>query len=1051
MKRRLVSWSLLAVLALICAAWLAWAYLPTGSSSRVDLEDFEHTVRLSPDEREKLAGLPVLRMGYVPAWQPLSFYDPLAGRVSGVAGEYADLLAQTLGLRFQLVPVGSMMELQNLMLKGEVDIVPLMTHSHPVGRRFIYSEPYETLPEVFVTRPGQSGRHLANELSGKVIVTAAPESTRQKLRDRIAGASVFAAPSATEGLDMVKYGHVEAYVGNAAIVDALIRGPYRYSLQIAGQTGLVVPLSAAIVNRYAWLVPLVNRVLGATPPSLKRQILNSWTAVVYKPSAVDWMRVAKKLLPALLAGALVLGALFLAFVKYRREALQRREAEAKLHAVTRNLPAVVFQARKSGVDDLAFDYVSGNSVDIWGLTPEAMRDHPWRFLERIDPRDVDEFLERQRVASESLEPFLLEFRVLNGSAQPRWIRGNAVPTHAPDGVVVWCGYWVDISDIKHQAAQIEAAKEAAERAAQGKAHFLAVMSHEIRTPMNGVVGMLELLRESRLLPEQAAMVDTIDESANHLLALLDEILDASKIEAGRIQLDARPFDVRSVVVDVVRLFKASAMAKGLALTLRVDPAVPMYVQGDALRLRQIFTNLVGNAIKFTNAGSVAVEIRREGDRQAAFASLHCTVTDTGVGLAGVTQEELFAPYTQGQTGLDLAGAVSGTGLGLSICRKIAQAMGGQLTLADNPQGKGAQAALELSLPVAAQAFIDRVPYQALYLAIQNPAVDRLLREYLKILGCEHLVKPQARDQAAGAPSGLELTCAPGEQVVVATVSGQRPIFRLKVNDSLLHWRDVVRLLQGEGRSEEGAPAGRSDEGGTRPCKVLVAEDHAISRKLLAAQLETLGCVVDSCEDGEDAWRRLARPHDYDVLITDGHMPRLDGVSLLQRLRQSDDPALRTLPVALLSATPLVLPGQPTGLAQGVTILLKPVKLGELDELLRGVVSSGPDDLAAPVKPSMAPPAGVMDVPAAVLREFAMVIEEDRTRLPALLQARDLEALQDWVHRQAGALAVVGHVGLADRAVEVENILKNRDASAALPEVAAFDGELAALARRFAQA
>src|SRR5690606_16069656 len=153
------------------------------------------------------------------------------------------------------------------------------------------------------------------------------------------------------------------------------------------------------------------------------------------------------------------------------EALQRREAEAKLHAVTRNLPAVVFQARKSGVDDLAFDYVSGNSVDIWGLTPEAMRDHPWRFLERIDPRDVGEFLERQRVASDSLEPFLLEFRVLNGSAQPRWIRGNAVPTHAPDGAVVWCGYWVDISDIKHQAAQIEAAKEAAERAAQGKAHF----------------------------------------------------------------------------------------------------------------------------------------------------------------------------------------------------------------------------------------------------------------------------------------------------------------------------------------------------------------------------------------------------------------------------------------------------------------------------------------------------------------------------------------------------------------------------------------------------
>ena len=331
--KRLVSWFILAALVSISIAWLTRDYWSARAPSRVDFERFSQTVHVSQSDRDRLADLPVLRMGYVPAWQPLSFYDQASGRVSGVAGEYADLLAKTLGLRFQLVRVGSMMELQNLMLKGEVDIVPLMTHSHPVGRGYIYSEPYEVLPEVFVTRAGWSGRHLASALSGKVIVTAAPESTQQKLRDMIAGAGVFAASNAVEGLDMVKEGYVEAYVGNVVIVDAMIRGLYHYSLQIAGQTGLVAPLSVAIADRYAWLVPLVNRTLSAMPSPLKRQMLNAWTAVVYNPSAVDWQRVAKTLLPAVLAGMLVLGALFLAFVKYRREALQRREAEAKLHAV----------------------------------------------------------------------------------------------------------------------------------------------------------------------------------------------------------------------------------------------------------------------------------------------------------------------------------------------------------------------------------------------------------------------------------------------------------------------------------------------------------------------------------------------------------------------------------------------------------------------------------------------------------------------------------------------------------------------------------------------
>lgn len=241
------------------------------------------------------------------------------------------------------------------------------------------------------------------------------------------------------------------------------------------------------------------------------------------------------------------------------------------------------------------------------------------------------------------------------------------------------------------ATALADAREAAEAATRAKGDFLATMSHEIRTPLNGVLGYLGLLRESGLSAEQTAHVNVIRESGDALLAVINEILDYSKLESGRAALESLPTDPRAIAAEVVALFEPRLRAKGVRTSLTVDPAVPARIWADPLRLRQVFTNLVSNAEKFTLAGEVAVGIET-GAEPAAEAEggtrriLRCSVRDTGIGLAPGQAATLFQPFVQGDS--STTRRYGGTGLGLAICRRLVRSWGGELTVASRP-GEGA--------------------------------------------------------------------------------------------------------------------------------------------------------------------------------------------------------------------------------------------------------------------------------------------------------------------------------------------------------------------------
>ena len=644
-----------------------------------------------------------------------------------------------------------------------------------------------------------------------------------------------------------------------------------------------------------------------------------------------------------------------------------REAEARARASEQHLidtndslPGVILRTYidKHGVR--TYDHVSGQTAALFGMTHQQILGGAAFPLDAALPEDRPLVLEVIRKMIDNRAAGISEFRTrVNG--QIRWIRASGGTPRAEDNDgLSWSVYCDDVTVEKEQARALAEAKAIAEAAVASKSVFLAMMSHEIRTPMAGVLGLVELMSETPLDREQRHMLGLVQDSAGALLQILDDILDFSRIESGRLELEAHPFDLRALADGVVGLFAARAHEKGVRLYSPLDWRLASEYSGDAVRIRQIITNLLSNALKFTEKGHVELRIELLGE-ESGGQRLRISVIDTGIGISADQLSRLFQPFTQAEA--STTRRFGGTGLGLTICHRLATLMGGEIRLVSS-SGLGTQAIFEFTLPVA-RALPTRttISGKTVLLCTHDPMLERELSNTLSALGL-NLVEADAEDLSDFDADDIDLFVVdtdivkagllpPGARCIRLVDSPDPRGFSVEEGSVVLCgnpllWRSAVDACHAAlGLALPGSTDSLPIVSLQQDARILVAEDHPISRAVISRQLVRLGYAHTVVENGEQALAAMVEAN-YDLLITDCHMPVLDGYALTQRIRIAELLGGKHLPIIALSASALPEQVQRCQDAGMDDFLAKPVQLGELQGKLAVYLHPASTQQAAPV-------------------------------------------------------------------------------------------------------
>ncbi|CAM5225790.1 PAS domain-containing protein [Alishewanella longhuensis] len=613
-----------------------------------------------------------------------------------------------------------------------------------------------------------------------------------------------------------------------------------------------------------------------------------------------------------------------------------KSLQNKLTKLAEHVPGMVYQFQLNPDQSIVFPYVGPAVEKLLGFNATELALDGALVFSKVHPDDLVSLNESIMYSAKHLQQWQLRFRMAPKGSKYRWLAGQSSPELQDNGAVIWHGYIQDVTEETEMQLALESAKAQAERAVATKSSFLANMSHEIRTPMNGVIGMLDILAENNTDPNQAESISLMRESAYSLLTIIDDILDFSKLEAGKLNISKEALLLEPLVEQICSMLDYLALKNKVELTFYIDPTINTALWFDPNRLRQILVNLLSNAIKFSSnldrIGLVRLAITLV-DRQQHQALLCFTIADNGIGMAADVVGKLFQPFTQADD--STSRRYGGTGLGLAITHQLVQLMDGVIT-AESVSGIGST--FRVTLPIEITQSDNALPSKvltAIKVIILGEETQQTLRDYASYLDADgaelHWMSPSAVsetflatlscrvvwlfDSAVSKGNAILLLDkikqyqAENSRFVILGRGRRRKARRTSIDTvyidaNVLQRSQLIQAVLAAYHDHELQPV---TEKIAQPIalqqrhSILVLEDNTTNQKVIKQQLLRLGYQVAVAEDGLTGLSYI-RNQQFDLILSDLHMPNMDGYQFVKAFRQAEQALGRNrIPVIALTA------------------------------------------------------------------------------------------------------------------------------------------------------
>ena len=895
---------------------------------------------LTPEEKSWLNHHKTIRVLMDSEYAPVEFTDE-SGRSKGVSIDYLESISQKLGIETKITSGKSWEETRELFRHGQFDLFSAMALSP--NSPALFTRPYLTLPTAVFTRTDAPYINDLNDLGNRTAAVVKGYAVVDWLRQNYPGLRLIEAPDIPAALHLLQSKKAYVYIGGILTTSHYIQKQGYTNLKVSGQIDFKYQIAMAVRADWPILRDILQKALDSMDERQRNDILQKWITITYEK------KINYSIIWKIMAGALIVVLLFLYWNRRLSvEVKERIQAEKDLQISRERLEL----ALKGG--DLGFwdiDTAAGRTItnDRWaemlGFSLDEISPSREFWMTMIHPDDKDMVVNTGRdyrlgVISE----YEVEYRIINKQGEVRWqlSKGAIVERDEWGTPTRMVGTVMDITERKKSEELLLQAQAAAEEANRAKSDFLAHMSHEIRTPMNAVIGMTHLALQTELSPKQADYLKKIKSSANSLLGIINDILDFSKIEAGKLTLEKISFDLNEIMDNLSNMMTTQAQEKKLELLFDTSGDVPTMLIGDPLRLGQVLTNLVSNAIKFTESGEIVVStriIRKDDDRII----IRFSVRDTGIGLSEDQIKRLFQAFSQADA--STTRKYGGAGLGLVICRRLVKMMGGDIwvksrsgdgseffftaefglreekprLLFPSPDLRGLrvlvvddnstsreilQAQLEaltfkVSLAASGEEGLTELadsyqsPHQPFSLVLMDwrmPGLNGL--EASKLIRTNPLFSPQ--------PKIIMVSVYAREELIKEAEEYGLDGFLIKPVTQSMLFDSIMKAFGKEGRLEapHGLWGGDSEAGNLEGVRILLVEDNEINQQVAQEILEQAGITVIIAQNGRQALDALEE-HEVDLVLMDIQMPIMEGLQATREIRKN--PRFESLPVIAMTA------------------------------------------------------------------------------------------------------------------------------------------------------